>query len=106
MRTRYEADNWITEGAKILSSQNLEALVHALKEGPIIVQHWLYRGASCPLYKCFDDIEDFKDYLKESSVPGDAFDIWSFGALCNQGNRIAQGKLPDLDGKVPSGGAY
>ena len=106
MRTRHDSDQWTTEGAKILSKENLVSIEAALKIGPIILQHWLYRGASSPRYCCFEDLEDFREYLTEKAVPGDAFDVWSFEALCNSGNRIAQGKLADTDGSVPKYGAY
>ena len=106
MRTRYEPDEWTEDGSKILSPENLSAIDQVLKRGPIIVQHWFYRGASCPRLACFDDMEDFEEYLKENAVPGDAFDVWAFNDLCNSSNRIAEGKLPDQDGTVPRYGAY
>ena len=103
---RYEPDNWTTDGAKILSIENRQKIEAALSKGPIVVQHWYYRGASCPRVFGFDDLEEFELHLKENAIPGDAFDIWSFSEVCTHDSCLAEGKLPDKDGCVPSGGAY
>jgi len=106
VRTRYEPDDWTPDGSKILSDESVSAINKVLERGPIIVQHWYYRGASCPRIFGFDDFEDFEEYLKENAVPGDAFDIWSFNEVCTQEKIIAEGKLHDTDGCIPKGGAY
>ena len=103
---RYEADNWTQEGAKVLSEESVAKIKAALSRGPIIVQHWFYRGASCPRIFGFDDFEEFENHLNEHAIPGDAFDIWSFNEVCKVENRLTEGKLHDKDGCVPRGGAY
>jgi hypothetical protein len=103
---RYEADEWTTDGAMILSEESISKIKTVLSRGPIIVQHWFYRGASCPSVFGFDDFEEFEEHLKENGVPGDAFDIWSFNEVCTQENIVTEGKLQDQDGCIPKKGAY
>jgi len=103
---RYEPDNWTTEGSKILSDESMKKIMSALEKGPIIVQHWFYRGASCPKIYGFDDLEEFQEHLNEKAVPGDAFDMWAFNEVCKQENILTEGKLNDVDGCIPKGGAY
>jgi hypothetical protein len=103
---RYEPDNWTLEGKKILSDDSVEKIKSVLSRGPIIVQHWFYRGASCPRVFGFEDFEEFEDHLKTNAVPGDAFDVWSFNDVCKPDGVIAEGKLHDSDGLVPKHGAY
>ncbi len=103
---RYEPDEWTEEGVKILSEESVSKIQEVLAKGPIVVQHWLYRGASCPRIYGFDDFEEFEEHLKENAVPGDAFDIWSFNEVCTNDKVVAEGKLHDKDGCVPKGGAY
>ncbi len=103
---RYEPDDWSPSGKKILSEESLVKISKALTKGPIVVQHWFYRGASCPRIYGFDDLEEFQTHLAENAVPGDAFDVWSFSEVCTQSNVLTEGKLHDEDGCVPKGGAY
>jgi hypothetical protein len=103
---RYEPDNWTTDGKKILSEESVAKIQAVLSRGPIIVQHWFYRGASCPRIFSFEDFEDFEAHLKTEAVPGDAFDIWSFNDVCKPADVITEGKLHDSDGCIPKGGAY
>jgi hypothetical protein len=56
MKVRCEADEWTTDGRKILSAENLEVIRRTLEdEGPIILEHWHYYGASPPDRLIFDD---------------------------------------------------
>ncbi|MFB9900487.1 hypothetical protein, partial [Cerasicoccus arenae] len=103
---RYTPDNWTPNGVKILSDENIEKIKDKLSKGPIIVQHCFYRGASCPRIYGFDDFEEFEEHLKEYSIPGDYFDVWSFNDVCKEDQIVANGKLHDTDGCVPQGGAY
>jgi DNA-directed RNA polymerase subunit N (RpoN/RPB10) len=103
---RYEPDEWTTDGALIVSEESLAKIKAVLERGPIIVQHWFYRGASCPRVFGFEDFEEFKEHLNENAVPGDAFDIWSFNEVCTQDKMLTEGKLHDVDGCVPRKGAY
>ena len=100
---RYEPDEWTTDGTMILSDESVSKIKAVLTRGPIVVQHWFYRGASCPRVFGFDD---FEEHLNENAVPGDAFDIWSFNEVCTQEKVITGGKLHDKDGCIPKKGAY
>jgi hypothetical protein len=103
---RSQQDGWTTDGKKITSDENLALIREAMEEGPIIVQHWFYRGSSAPDYLIFSDIEVFQVHLAQKARPGDAFDVWSFPAVCHSEQALAGGKLPDTDGTVPLRGAY
>ena len=106
-RFRHEGDGWSSEGSKITSPENLEAIRSVLeKEGPILVKHWFYRGGSGPQHLVFDEFEDFLSYLNEHAYAGDAIDVWSVWQICKPESCIAEGKCPDEDGQVPKGGAY
>ena len=104
---RNEEDEWTNSGKKITDKENLNKIKNILEnEGPIIVEHWFYRGASSPERIIFEEYEKFIDYLEKKSFAGDAIDVWSFSELCKPENRIAFGKCPDEEGKIPQKGAY
>lgn len=106
-RWRDESDNWTKKASKIVDLSKLKAIEHVLEtKGCIIVEHWIYRGSSAPNRLIFDDFDDFYQYLKTKTNAGDQIDAWSMHDLCLSGNRIAEGKVPDLDGCVPEGGVY
>ncbi|HEY8228009.1 MAG TPA: hypothetical protein VIG25_22245, partial [Pyrinomonadaceae bacterium] len=68
MKIRAEADDWRPDGPKILSQYNLDAIRKTVEdEGPIIVEHWHYRGARAPDRFIFEDLEDFVAYVKGHS---------------------------------------
>lgn len=106
-RFRNEADQWSSEGSIITSQNNLAKIQKILeKEGPILLQHWFYRGGSAPSYAVFDDYDELLDYLNQNAYAGDAVDIWSVWQICNPENRAVEGKCPDENGLIPRGGAY
>ena len=81
MKIRPEADDWTSDGRKILSSDNLEIIRKTLEdEGPIIVEHWHYRGGGSPHRFVFEDWENFVAYVQGNSRIGDDFHVWSFAA--------------------------
>lgn len=81
MRTvyRHEGDGWSPDGKKINSPENLQAIQACLEnEGPIIVEHWHYRGSRSPDRFVFDYYEAFVEYLDENCFAGDSLHVWSF----------------------------
>jgi hypothetical protein len=107
MNIRAESDGWTPNGRQILSDENLNVIRKTLDdEGPIILEHWFYRGSRSPERFVFDEFDRFLEYVQTSSAAGDAFHVWSFGSVCNDQNSIASGKFPDVDGAVPTRGAY
>ncbi len=89
----------------IISDQSLQAVrTHLERVGNVAVLHWHLFGARCPTALAFDDFETFQEYLQTSAKPGDAFDVWPFPT--DSDLRIAQGKIPEPDGSIRTGGAY
>jgi len=107
MKVRAEADDWRVDGPKILSAENLEIIGNTLEnDGPVILEHWHYRGARSPDRFVFDDLDALVDHVQSKSAIGDAFHVWSFAAVCSDKNILVSGKLPDEDGCVPRKGPY
>jgi hypothetical protein len=109
MKTRFrnETDGWNSEGSKITAPDKLEAVRHNLEnQGPVIVEHWHYRGGSAPTRLIFDDYDEFIRWLHEETFAGDAIDVWSWANVCKWDLRLAEGKCPDEEGLVPRKGAY
>jgi hypothetical protein len=109
MKTRFrrEEDGWTADGRKISDPETLDAIRRCLEaEGPIIVEHWFYRGSCAPDRLVFDGYEEFVEYLESRTYAGDAIHVWSFAAACRDDNELASGKCPDEDGRVPRRGAY
>ena len=106
VRWHNEEDKWINERDKITDKRNLDKIKNILENhGPIIVEHWFYRGSSAPNRKIFDDYDDFIHYLEDEAFAGDAIDVWNFSNLCKPNNRIANGKCPDDNGEIPQKGS-
>jgi hypothetical protein len=102
-----ENDEWTSDRAKVTSSENLAKIKRVLEEeAPVIVEHWFYRRSSCPERYIFDDFEGFLAYLNENARAGDVINIWNFGKVCTEENRLAYGKCPDDQDRVPKRGAY
>lgn len=109
MKLRFfsDADEWTNDGAKITAPEHLATIRRTLEhDGPVIVQHWFYRGSSAPDRIVFDAYDDFTEYLNTHAFAGDIIDVWSFSAVCTDNNRIASGKCPDDQDRVPKKGAY
>lgn len=103
---RYEPDHWTAAGFKITSQEGMEAIQGALDKGPIIIQHWFYRGASSPFVLAVEVMDEFIKYVETKTSAGDILSVWSFPEVCTKDNYVVQGKVPDLDGTTPDGGAY
>lgn len=100
-------DDWRADGKKITSPEVLSVIRQTLDDsGPVIVEHWFYRGSRSPDRFVVDDFETLEGYLSANAKPGDAFHIWEFTAVCKDDNKLAYGKMPDPDGLVPRRGAY
>jgi hypothetical protein len=107
MKIRAEADDWRPDGRKILSPENLDIIRKTIEDdGPIILEHWHYRGARAPDRFLFEEMDEFIAYVQGHSAIGDAFHVWSFADVCTNEKEIAGGKFPDEDGCVPRKGAY
>jgi len=102
---RHEADRW-GPGPSILDAGTLAVLRSTLEDTPLIVEHRFYRGSSSPDRRVFENADDLEAYLRERTRPGDSIWIWRFDTLCRDDNSLAHGKVPDVDGTVPAGGAY
>ncbi|MHA7627543.1 hypothetical protein [Corallococcus sp. M7] len=102
-----EEDGWSDQGVRITDDAMLERFRKVLEEeGPLIVQHWFYRGSRGSEFMIFTVFDELITYMKEKSKPGDAFTLWSFEATCTQALILADGKIPDERGRVPQRGAY
>ena len=109
MRVRYfsEKDEWTTDGEKITSPANLAQIKKVLEDAaPVIVEHWFYRGSSNPERYVFDEFEGFMGYMHNNARAGDVINVWNFGKTCTEENRLAHGKCPDDQNRVPKKGAY
>jgi hypothetical protein len=99
------SDEWTTGGKNVLAPEVLQKIEVTLKNSPVIVEHWFYRGGRAPARLVFDDYEDFIGYINSTSKPGDAIYVWDF-SLCREDNHLAMGKVPDAQGRTPRRGAY
>jgi hypothetical protein len=109
MRSRFfsEADEWTTDGSKITAQDKLEAIRRTLEEhGPVILEHWFYRGSCAPDRFVFNDFDQLMAHLNTAASAGDSIYVWSYAATCRDDNLLANGKCPDDDGRVPKKGAY
>ena len=106
MSIRHEGDRWGTEAANVMAPERLEAIRQAVEQSALIVEHRFYRGSRSPDRMVFEDYDEFRQYLQAHAVPGDSFWFWRYDDLCRDDNSFTQGKFPDTDGMVPSGGAY
>ena len=109
MKVRFYSpdDEWSADDVKITAPETLEIIRKTLDtDGPVIVEHWFYRGACAPDRMVFDDFEEFVGYLNTHANAGDAIHVWNFSAVCTNDNELAHGKCPDEHGRVPFRGAY
>lgn len=107
IRFFHDGDEWVAGGPTITAPATLEAIRSTLEhQGPIIVEHWFYRGASAPDRLVFDDFEAFTDYLNSRASAGDMICVWNFAGACRTDNMLVSGKCPDDAGRVPKRGAY
>ncbi len=105
-RDRYEPDNWVKSGSKITSKSNLLLIEKIMKKSPIIIYHSYYRGGGGGEIFAFNDYEDFIVHIKKKSSAGDRIIVYDFDKISNDKSEEICGKIPDLDGKIPQGGAY
>lgn len=100
-----EYANWSKVGANIMTPERLEAVrQHLDSVGHIAVLHWHYYGARAPTPLGFGDFDQFLEFLKSGTEPGDAIDVWPFPI--DQESLLAEGKVPNDNGDVPERGAY
>lgn len=109
MKIRFysEADDWHLGGSTITDPEKLKRIEHTLEHvGAIIVQHWHYRGSAAPDRLIFEDYAEFTEWLSTKTSVGDAIDVWNWEEVCLWEKRLAEGKCPDEQGRVPRKGAY
>ena len=100
-------DEWTTTGDRITDDAILRRLRTLIDdESAIIVEHRHYRGSRAPTRLVYDDADAFEAYVRENGRPGDSFYIWAFETCCRDDNTVANGKIPDEEGRTPVGGAY
>jgi hypothetical protein len=105
-RFRSEEDGWTAEGRKITTPEVLATIRRCLDDqGPVIVEHWFYRGSCAPDRLVMGDFDAFVEYLETRTSAGDAIHVWSFASVCRDDNELASGKCPDGEGLVPTRGA-
>jgi hypothetical protein len=75
-RFRCDDDSWSADGLKITAPEALDAIRRCLdEEGPVIVEHWFYRGSCAPDRMVFNDMDGFTSYLDAHASAGDAIHI-------------------------------
>ncbi|MHC5537357.1 hypothetical protein ACYOEI_03870 [Singulisphaera rosea] len=106
-RFRSEDDGWTAEGRKIITPEVLAKIRQCLEDqGPVIVEHWFYRGSCAPDRLVIDDYDALVEYLDTQTFAGDAIHVWSYALVCRDDNELTYGKCPDDEGRVPTRGAY
>lgn len=103
-----EADGW-GAGGRRLTETDLKLVQAVLeREGPVLLKHWFYGGASAPECHLFGEIGPLREYLKAKVLAGDALRIWSVEKLLEQQGMVTvvSCKCANGRGEVPSGGAY
>ena len=89
----------------ILSPAKLEAIrQHLETRGFVAVLHWHWCAGRSPTPLGFADFDEFMRHVRTHGRAGDAFDVWPFPD--ENVPVIAEGKVPDADGRIPTGGAY
>lgn len=100
-------DQWLYDGARITDPAVLDQLDRVLEEvSDLIVEHRFFHGARAPHRFVCNSGPALRAYLAEQGHPGDSFYLWEFEQCCKDGSVRFQGKVPDANGRVPSGGAY
>lgn len=101
-----EDDDWSKDGVNISSLDILAKVQTILEQGPVILEHWFYRGSRAPSRLIFDEYEDFLNYLTSEARPGDQFLAWDYAALCKDDNTVVSAKYPDASGRTRRRGPY
>lgn len=100
-------DDWTRAGARITDEDVLARLRRIIEnESAVIVEHRFYLGSRSPHRFISDDFDKLETYLRDNARPGDSFYVWQFEDCCREDNLAERGKIPDSEGKVPTGGSY
>jgi len=105
---RYEGDEWSKEGSMFPTKEKLAVLQKLLLKGKfIVVEHWHYRGASCPDRMVIQDVDDFTEYLEKHAIAGDIIRVYDLTETSwTKKTVLIEGKCPDDNGEIPNKGAY
>lgn len=99
----YADENWHVDFSQMLSDEKLGLIADYLnKRGFVAVLHSHFCGARSPTPSAFDDIDEFREYLRTEVRPGDIIKVWPFP----EGEPMIIGKSPDEKGRIPKVGAY
>jgi len=98
---------WTMTGPRITDTDVLARLRRILDdESPLVVEHRFFQGSRAPHRFVCDDADALDEYLATRTRPGDSFYLWSFLECCTDERVVANGKVPDAEGRTPQGGAY
>ena len=101
------SDQWSVDGNRITDPEILSGLRRILEdESPLIVEHRFYRRASAPHRFVCDSFDELEEYLRNAGRKGDSFYFWRYQDCCRDDNHVEAAKVPDEEGRTPSGGAY
>ncbi len=84
----------------------LGAVRAILNDGPLILEHRILSGGSAPYRLVLESEDELIKYIHEETKPGDELRCWDFDDVCRDDKVVAEGKIPDADGRVIRGGPY
>ena len=95
---RVEAHKGSLGGEKITSPEKLAAIKQVLeKDGPVVLEHKLFRGARSPHVAVFGDYEELMDYLGEHARGGDKIRVWSLWPCMRDTAQLP--RVPEADAR-------
>lgn len=100
-------EQWSADGNRVTDASFLARLGRLIEDvSPLIVEHRFYRGSRAPHRFICDEMAVLVAYIEVEARPGDSFHFWCFETCCVTENVVANGKVPDRDGRMPMGGPY
>ena len=82
-------DEWTRDGARVTDEGNIARLRQIIEDrAPVIVEHRFYRGSRAPHRFVCDDTAQLVAYLKDETIPGDAWWFWAVDDVCRDDNAV------------------